>query len=337
MTDAVHIIAEAGTNHGGDPAVGRQLIDIAADGGADSVKFQVIYPEGLYLPATWQDGELVDNEVFAIRRAAMLDDAEWPGLAAHARQRGLGFSASVFDDRGLDLLDELDADYVKLASTDLNNHGLLRAAAARGRRVVLSTGLSSLAEVHDAVEVFTAAGGDDLVLLHCVSIYPAPVERANVGFVEVLRREFGLPVGFSDHTESSVAAVAAVALGATWLEKHITFDRGAEGFDHVYAAEPDTFAAYVADVRAASAALAGTDGKVSDDEASVRDRARRSVYAATDLDAGHVLGAEDLLVVRPPGPLDPGDVDGLLGRPLERPLRRYEALDWQAVGGEPTG
>ena len=327
----VHVIAEAGNNHNGDPGTARELIGVAADAGADSVKFQVIYPEGLYLPAFPRNGGYEENEVIAARRRFMLSDDDYRALAAEAEQRGVAFSASVFDRQGLDLLDSLDPAYLKVASCDLNNVAFVREVAERGRMVVLSTGMSTLEEVKRTVDAALSTGNEQLVLLHCVSVYPATLEQMRLSFIDELRDTFGLPVGLSDHTPTSTAAAMAVARGATWLEKHYTLDKSQEGFDHAYALEPGELAAYVADVRAAEAALATEGEKVGADERSVMERARRSIYAAADLEEGAELSEDDLLVVRPQGPLDAADLDSVVGRRLTRPVRRYEALTWEAL------
>jgi N,N'-diacetyllegionaminate synthase len=235
-------------------------------------------------------------------------------------------SASVFDERGLDLLDVIDAPYIKLASCDLNNGPLLCAAAERGRTLILSTGMSSLAEVERAVTQATNAGAKELVLLHCVSVYPCPLDEINVGFVATLRTEFDTAVGLSDHTESSVAAAMAVALGATWIEKHFTLDRAAQGFDHHYAMEPEQLAAFVEDVRGSSAAMTAPPAKVGNQEMTVRSRARRGLFAARDLEAGAVVEPDDVLIVRPESELTPNDLEMVVGRALTKPVRQHEAF-----------
>lgn len=327
----VHVIAEAGNNHNGDARTAHELIDTAAQAGADSVKFQIIFPEGLYLPAFPRDGGYEENEVIAARRRFMLSDADYRSLAAHAADAGIGFSASVFDRRGLDLLDALDPPYLKIASTDLNNIAFVREVAARGRRVVLSTGMSTLEEVKRSVDAALATGNSDLVLLHCVSVYPATLEQLRLWFIDELRATFDLPVGLSDHTPDSRAAVMAIAKGATWIEKHFTLDKTQEGFDHAYALEPVELASLVGDARAATTALTADEPKVGADERTVMQRARRAIYAADDLPEGTVLTAEHLAIVRPEGPLAASDVDAVVGRRLARPLRRYEALTWEAL------
>lgn len=327
----VHVIAEAGNNHNGDPKTAEQLVAAAADAGADSVKFQIIYPEGLYLPAFPRDGGYAENEVIAARRRFMLSDDDYRELARQAVDRGLAFSASVFDRQSLDLLDSLDPAYVKVASCDLNNVAFVREVAERGRKVVLSTGMSTLEEVKHTVDAALATGNADIALLHCVSVYPATLAEMHLSFIDELRRTFDLPVGLSDHTPTSTAAAMALARGATWLEKHFTLDRTQEGFDHAYALEPGDLETFVNDVRAADAALSDATPKLSGGERAVMERARRSIYAADDLDAGATLGEGDLLVVRPQGPLSAADFDRVLGRRLSRPVPRYEALTWDAL------
>ncbi len=327
----VHLIAEAGTNHGGSLDTARRLIEMAKEAGADSVKFQIIYPEGLYLPEFFVNGAYVPNEVFAKRQAAMLSDDDWRRAAEHARAQDLPLSASVFDRRGLDLLEALDAPYIKIASCDLNNTPLLCEAAERGRRLIVSTGMSTLPEIERAVAAVQRIGNVDLVLMHCVSMYPCPTGRTNVGFVEVLRRTFGLPVGFSDHTESSVAAAMAVALGASWIEKHLTLDRTASGFDHAYAMEPAMWKAYAADLRSAEEAGRAPAEKVQSAEAGVRQRARRALYAARDLQPGETIVESDVLIVRPEGPLAPADAERIVGRRAGRTIRRFEPITWEGL------
>ncbi len=326
MNDTLHIIAEAGTNHNADPATARELIDVAIAAGADSVKFQVIYPEGLYLPRTLEDGVYKDNEVFEIRRAGMLSDDDYSELATFCREKEIPMSASVFDRRGLDLLDEIDAPYIKLASSDLNNSDLLKAAAERGRKMIISTGMASLGEVERAVKDILSTGNRDLVLMHCVSAYPCPAADTNLGFIKTLDAAFGFPLGYSDHTQSSVAGAIAVSMGVTWLEKHFTLDCNAEGFDHIYAMEPEPLKSYIADMRSAAAACCRPHEKVRGTEATVKPRARRGLYAARDIASGETLTQDDILIVRPEGPLLPNQAELILGRTVRADIRQYEAL-----------
>jgi len=323
----LHIIAEAGTNHAGKRDLAKRLIGIAAEARADSVKFQIIYPEGLYLPVTIApDGTRTPSEVVAKRRAMMLSDDEYRKLRDDALELGIPMSASVFDTRGVRLVNELDAPYIKFASCDLDNSALLKTGAETGRKIILSTGMSTLGEVETAVADVLSTGNRDVVLLHCVSCYPATLAQMNLGFITTLRAAFGLPVGLSDHTEDSRASLMALALGATWFEKHCTYDRAAEGFDHAYAMEPAGLARYIADLREGELALRAPIPKVSKQEAATAERARRGVYAARDIAPGEILHDDDLLVVRPPNGTRPNEAALLVGRPVSVALHQHEPI-----------
>lgn len=330
----MHAIAEAGNNHNGDVGTAKRLIEVAADAGASSVKFQIIHPEMLYLPAFPTEGGYRENGVIGARRRHMLSDDEYAELARTCCERRIAFSASVFDAAGIALLDRLDVDYIKIASCDLDNIGLVRTAAETGRRIVLSTGMATLSEVERTLEAVRGEGHDDLVLLHCVSVYPATLGQMNLSFIGSLAR-FGFPVGLSDHTPDHTAAAIAMALGATWFEKHFTLDRTQEGFDHAYALEPHELCAYVSSLVAGEESLTPRAEKVGADEQEVACRARRSIYAARDIGPGTVLDEDDLLVVRPQGPLTAADLERVLGQRLVAPLRRYEALTWEHVETSP--
>lgn len=324
--DGVHLIAEAGTNHNGDVRTALALVDAAAAAGAQSVKFQMIFPEGLYLPVERKDGRVVESAVFRRRAEMALSPDDFRRIAAYCRDHNIAFSASVFDQAGIDLLCELDAPYIKIASCDLNNSPLLRAAARTGRRLVISTGMSTLEEIEKAVGDVEQTGHNDMVLMHCVSAYPCPTAQVNLGFIDTLADRFGYPAGFSDHTEQSLAAAIAVAKGATWIEKHLTLDRASPGFDHAYAMQPAMFIAYANDVRTAQSACRRRIEKVGPQEREVRVRARRGLYAARDLQPGEVLRECDVLIVRPQGPLGPNDLGRILNRPLRQALAKYDAL-----------
>lgn len=329
----VHIIAEAGSNYNGSVDLARQLNAAAAAAAADSVKYQIIYPEGLYRPGQYAYGHYDIAEVWKIRQSGVLDDDAWRAVAADAAARGITFSASVFDTRGLDLLCELNPPYLKIASCDLNNLRFLREVAQRGLPMVVSTGMSTLGDIECAVATLAAEGieGERLVLLHCVSAYPAPLGTTNLAFLATLRAAFGTAVGFSDHTTGDIAACAAVALGATWLEKHFTTDRTLDGFDHKHAHEPDQLAAYVAAVREMEASLVPRIAKIGPAEAYTRQRARRGVYAARALPAGHCITGDDLLIVRPESPIAADRADELIGMRLKAPLGAHEPYGWEGL------
>lgn len=324
----IHLIAEAGTNHNGSIATGKKLIRKAAHAGADSVKFQMIFPDGLYLPVEHLAGGATQpSAVFARRQATALNADGFRELAAYCREFRVAFSASVFDPKGIDLLVELDAPYIKIASCDLNNSPLIMRAAATGKRLVISTGMSDLEEIKRAIDDARRGGASDIVLMHCVSVYPCPASQANVAFLDTLAASFDVTLGYSDHTESSIAAAIAVSKSVTWIEKHVTLDRGSEGFDHAYAMEPAMFEAYVADVTAAYHASRPPAAKVCDAERDVRRRARRGLYAARRIEPGQTIRHDDVLIVRPESALAPNQISDLVGRASTRVIEQYQPLE----------
>jgi N,N'-diacetyllegionaminate synthase len=327
----IHIIAEAGTNHNGSKEKAKELIDLARRAGADSVKFQIINPWGLYLPGQYSYGHYDIKKVIEIRQSTVLPDDTYRELASYSKTSGIAFSASVFDKEGLDLLCSLNPPYIKIASCDLNNIRFLKQVVERGKKVVLSTGMSSLQDIEKTLKALQTTGKPDLVLLHCVSVYPAKTEQANLSFIGTLRKNFGLEVGFSDHTGESVAACMALALGATWFEKHFTTDRTQQGFDHAYAMEEEGFAKYISDLRAAETAMAPKDEKISDAERYTRKRARRSLYASRDIKAGEMIRDEDILCVRPEGIMNADDIDLLIGKKAVAEIKQHEAFSLDKI------
>lgn len=330
---SVHIIAEAGSNYNGSVSLARDLNAAAAKAAADTVKYQIIYPEGLYRPGQYPYGHYDIKEVWRIREEGVMTDEQWFEIAEDAAAKGITFSASVFDTRGLDLICRMNPPYIKLASCDLNNLRFLREVAERGHRMIVSTGMSTLADIEKAVATLSKAGveGDRLVLLHCVSAYPSQLADTNLAFIPTLKNAFGTAVGFSDHTLSHEAACAAVALGATWVEKHFTTDHTLDGFDHKHALEPDVLVSYVQAIRAMENSLKPKVAKIGSAEAYTRQRARRGIYLAKDLPAGHRLTSEDLAIVRPESPIPADQIDDLIGTVLKRPLEAHAPLDWADV------
>lgn len=316
------VIAEAGVNHNGRVELAHQLVDAAADAGADVVKFQTFDPVALAAAdaptAAYQRsaGEMDDQRTM-LDRLALPPDA-WAGLQAHARERGVVFLSTPFDDASADLLDALDVPAFKVGSGELTNTPFLERLARRGRPLLISTGMAEMVEVAAAVDAVAAAGGPPIALLHCVSSYPARPEDANLRAIETMRRAFGVPVGWSDHTLGIELALAATAVGAALLEKHLTLDRTLPGPDHPASLEPGEFRAMVAGVRATASAL-GSGVKVPvDAERGVAAVARRSLHWRRALETGTRIDAEDLIALRPASGLAPGRWRELEGRRTAR-------------------
>jgi N,N'-diacetyllegionaminate synthase len=326
------VVAEAGVNHNGDIELARRLVDAAAEAGADAVKLQTFVAEHVvseHAPkAEYQlaAAEQPESQLEMLRRLELDRDAHVE-LKRRAEGRGLLFLSTPFDASSVDLLDELGVEAFKVASPDLTNFPLLDAIAERGRPVLLSTGLATLAEVEAGVERLRASGAAHIVPLHCTTEYPAPLDEANLLAIPAMREALGLPIGYSDHTQGLEAAVAAVALGACVLEKHFTLDRALPGPDHRASLEPSEFAALVGAVRRVESALGDGVKEPSPSERRNLPVVRRSLAAADDLPAGVWLTRGMLIALRPGTGISPSRVDEVVGRRLRRDLALHELLD----------
>jgi N-acetylneuraminate synthase/N,N'-diacetyllegionaminate synthase len=320
------VIAEAGVNHNGDPALAHRLVDAAADAGADAVKFQTFDPVALAAA----DAPLAEYQRAGASRASdqrdmlaalALPDEAWSGLAAHAAERRVAFLSSPFDDGSAELLDRLGVPAFKIPSGELTNHPFLARLAARGRPLLMSTGMADIREVAAAIDVIAAAGDPPIALFHCVSSYPAAAEDANLRAMATLRAAFGVPTGWSDHTPGIELPTAAAALGASLLEKHLTLDRTLPGPDHAASLEPADFAALVAAVRSVESAV-GDGAKVpTPAELETAMVARKSLVWGHDLEPGAVVSEDDLLAQRPGTGLAPARRAEVVGHATTRRVR----------------
>jgi N,N'-diacetyllegionaminate synthase len=330
------VIAEAGVNHNGDLGLARRLVDAAADAGADAVKFQTFRTGALVSAAAPKARYQVETTGGGESQQAMLARLELSAeahaaLMQHAARRGLVFFSTPFDEASADLLEGLGVDLFKVPSGEVTNVPLLRHIAAKGRPVLLSTGMCTLDEVAAAVATIRAAGDPPLAILHCVSAYPAPAEDTNLKAMDTLRARFDCPVGLSDHSLGIEIALAAVARGAALLEKHVTLDRTLPGPDHRASLEPADFAALVRGVRAVESALGDGVKRPMPSELDTRAVARRSLVAARALAAGHRLGPDDIAIKRPGTGIPPADMDRVLGQRLRRGVAADELLDWSGL------
>lgn len=326
------VIAEAGVNHNGDVAIAHQLVDAAADAGADVVKFQTFAPDQLAsatAPAAEYQraaGAGADGQREMLERLALPADA-WSPLRDHAEGRGLVFLSSPFDDQSADLLERIGVPAFKVGSGELTNHPYLARLARKGRPLLVSTGMATMREVAEAMDVIAQANDVPVGLFHCVSSYPARPEDSNLRAMATMRAAFGVPVGWSCHTTGIEVSVAAAALGADLVEKHLTLDRSMPGPDHEASLEPGAFAAMVDGIRTVTGAR-GTGHKAPvAAERDVARVARRSLHWATDLRAGDTVGPTDLVALRPGTGLRPGERDALVGRTVGRPVRAGVAVE----------
>lgn len=317
------VVAEAGVNHNGSLEMALRLVDAAADAGADIVKFQTFKSEEVVTPEAPMAAYQIRNtgggesQLEMIRKLELRDDA-FRAIRDHCRERGILFLSTPFDYYSADLLHGMVVAAFKVASGEITNHPLLAHIAHKAKPLIVSTGMSDLEEVANAIEVLHAAGNSQLVLLHCVSNYPASPASTNLRAMKTLEERFSVPVGYSDHTEGTAIALAAAAMGACVLEKHFTLDRTLPGPDHRASLEPPELAALVRDVRDVQAALGDGIKLPAQEERNTAAVARRSLVAAHDLRAGTVL-TEGMVVIRRPGiGLPPYHLHRILGRQLRQ-------------------
>lgn len=330
MDDRCYVIAEAGSNHNGDLNLALRLIDAASKAGADAVKFQLFRAETMYPQGAGTADYLGDETDIYEIIARMELPAEWlPRLAAACREREIDFLATPFDEASVDALDPF-VPLFKIASYELTHHPLLAHVASKGKPVLLSTGAADLEEIEHALDVLRSAGTGEITLLQCTAAYPTRLEALNVSVLAQLRDRFGVQVGLSDHSEDPVIApVVAIGAGASVIEKHFTLDRGLPGPDHRFALEPDELGRMVAAIRDAERAWGSGIKHVHEDEEELRAFARRSIFALKDIEAGDVLDAATIGVLRNgkkrPG-LTPSRYGEVLGRRAARAVPAGEAI-----------
>lgn len=315
------VVAEAGVNHNGDPRLALALVDAAADCGADAVKFQTFRAEALALDSAPQATYQRERASAASQRA-MLELLELPHAALvdvrrRADERGIVFLSTPFDAASLAELVMLDVAAIKIGSGDLTNLGLLREAAATRKPLLLSTGMADEDEI---ARVLRALGSVPLVLLHCTSAYPAPIEDANLRAMATMRERFGVPIGYSDHTPGIDVAMAAAALGAVVIEKHLTLDRSMRGPDHAASLDPSEFRRLVIGVRDVVAALGDGVKRPQPSEEGMSVAARRSLVTARSIAQGHIIRPGDLVAKRPGTGISPMDVDRFTNAVARRAL-----------------
>jgi pseudaminic acid synthase len=330
------VICELSGNHNGDLDRALAMIDAAAATGCDAIKLQTYTadtitmdsdrPEFLIRGGLWDGRKLYD----------LYQEAHTPfewhaALFERGRRAGVILFSTPFDETAVDLLAGLDAPAYKIASFEAVDLPLIRYAASKGRPLIISTGMANLAEIAAARQAALQAGAAGVVLLHCVSSYPAPLEDANVRTVADMAQRFGGPVGLSDHTPGTAASVAAVALGASVIEKHFTLARDDGGPDAAFSLEPAEFRALVADCKAAWRALGRAHYDLLGSERANL-QFRRSLYLMADVPAGRPLTRADVRSIRPGLGLSPEHLAEVVGRPAARDLRRGEPLAWDMLG-----
>jgi pseudaminic acid synthase len=330
-----YVIAELSGNHNHDIGRAYAIMEAAARAGADAVKLQTYTADTLTIDCdrpdfVLRDGLWAGRKLYELYQEAHTPWAWHEALFAKGRELGLAVFSTPFDDTAVDFLEGLGAPAYKIASFELVHLPLLRKVAATGKPVILSTGMADLAEMTEAVETLGTAGCRELVLLHCISAYPAPACDANLRTIADLAQRFALPVGLSDHTLGVGVPIAAVALGAVAIEKHVTLARADGGPDSAFSLEPDELATLVEGTRVAWEAIGTANYERAASEAG-NAIFRRSVYAVRDIAPGEILSADTIRIIRPGNGLAPRHFDELIGKRARVAIARGTALQWELV------
>lgn len=332
----VFIIAEAGVNHNGDMMLAKKLIDAAADAGADAVKFQTFTPEELVSEIAPQATYQVENtgkeeSQIAMLRGLVLPHKEHLVLKKYTEEKGLVFLSTPFSILDADFLETLGIVAYKIPSGELTNLPFLAHVAKKGKPIILSTGMGTLEEVREAVDVLKKSGASDIALFHCTSEYPAPPADINLRAMQTLSSEFGLPTGLSDHSEGICVAVAATALGACLVEKHFTLDRTLPGPDHKASLEPRELKEMIRCIRVVEQALGSSEKKPTKGELDTARVARKSIVAHRDITASTLITPEDIYIVRPGTGIPPKHFDKVVGKTAKQTITRGTPLQWDML------
>lgn len=332
-----YVIAEISANHNGSIERAKLLIKAAKECGAHAVKMQTYTPDTMTIDCRDDDfivkGGLWDGySLYGLYSEAYTPYAWHKELFDYAREIGVTLFSTPFDESAVDLLHELDAPAYKIASFELADLPLIKYVATKGKPVLMSTGMATQEEIAEALEAARGSGCNDVLLFHCISSYPAPIDQANISQINNLKNYFGVTVGLSDHTIGNTAAIAAVALGASAIEKHFTLSKADGGPDSEFSIEPDELRALVRDTRDAWLALGSGGFDRSDAEAGSK-IFRRSIYFVSDLKAGNQIRASDIRRIRPGFGLAPKYFESLIGKVVLRDVRRGQPVTLDLING----
>jgi len=332
------IIGEIGSNHGRSRKIVRELIDAAAQAKFDAVKFQIYDPQEAFSKNVMTKDVHLEHlygkeQWWKICRDRILMPREWfKEMFAYARKKGLIVFSAVHWAPDIKFLLDLGSQVFKIASIDCNHLPLLKEVAKAGKPMIISTGMARLDEIDETVKFLKKAGNDDIALLHCVSCYPPKPETVNLRNITLFKKRYPYPVGFSDHSVSNNMSVAAVALGATIIEKHLTLDRRMHGPDHPFALEPEDMKGLVRSVREVEAGLGSEKRVLSKDELASRKMIRRSLVARVNIRKGEKLTEAAVKYSRPSGGICPNDFEGKVkGHKAARDIPAETIITWDMV------
>ncbi|SFQ24491.1 N-acetylneuraminate synthase [Lachnospiraceae bacterium XBB1006] len=326
------IIAEAGVNFNGSLEIAYKMVDKAKEAGVDIVKFQTFVPEKLMSryaqKAEYQKKTTgADESQLEMIRKLMLTFDEFAQLKKYCEKVGMRFLSTPFDLESIDFLEKLGCDLWKIPSGEITNYPYLVKIAQTGKEIILSTGMSTMDEIEAAVAVLKKHGAGNITLLHCTTEYPAPLDEVNLSAMCTMRDAFGLEVGYSDHTQGIEVPIAAVAMGATVIEKHFTLDKNMEGPDHKASLEPDELAAMVKAIRNIELAIGNGEKKPSESEKKNMAVARKSIIAARDIKKGEIFTEENITTKRPGSGISPMMWERVIGTKAIRDFQEDELIE----------
>lgn len=330
------IIAEAGINHNGDILIAKKLIDAASKTGADFIKFQTFKTEfniskkaekAVYQKINTQDKTESQYEMV---KKLELSFENFEELKTYCEKREIGFLSTGFDYPSIDFLDRINIPFFKIASGEIVNKPFLEYIAKKGKPIVLSTGMSSLGEIEEALNIFLNEGisRDQITILHCTTEYPTPINEVNLNAMITIGDAFKTKIGYSDHTQGIEIPIAAAALGANVIEKHFTLDRKMDGPDHKASLEPDEFKEMVRAIRNIEMAMGNGIKMPSISEIKNIKIARKSIHYAQDLEVGTSLDFRHFVMKRPGDGISPMDYELLIGKQLVRKVYEEEKVNW---------
>jgi len=331
----VFIIAEAGSNHNRDLKQAKKLIEVATEAEADAVKFQTYSAETLYSKKTpnpdYLEGKMEKASVWNLIKDIELPRA-WQGeLADFARAHGLIFMSTPFDYEAIKELEELDMLAYKIASFEIVDLLFLKEIAKTNKPVILSTGMASLGDIEDALNAIREIGNNNIALLHCNINYPPPFRDLNLRAIQTLEQAFQVPVGYSDHTQSTIIPSVAVAVGACIIEKHFTLDRNLKGPDHKFALQPDELKEMVKNIRDTEIALGSPMKFMPKSENNLYQLARRSIIAKRKVPKGKVIDENDLIIKRPGFGIAPKFINIIIGRTAKKDIEEDDIITWDLI------
>ena len=325
------IIAEIGVNHNGSVELAKKLIDVAYDAKVDAVKFQTFKAwecASKYAPVAEYQKKEAENQ-YKLLEDLELDFADFADLKEYAESKGLVFLSTPDGQKSLDFLCDIGVKAIKIASGELTNLPYLTTIAFKKLPIILSTGMGTLAEVEEAISTLKLAGASDIMLMHCTTEYPAPLEECNLKAIQTMAQAFKLPIGFSDHTIGNEAAMLATALGAQIIEKHITLDKNMKGPDHAASIEPEELKNYVHSIRRTVKILGTGIKEPSHSEMKNIPLVRRGLVASKSLKKGDIITGENIAFKRPAKGIEPKNLMQVFGKKVLRDLAEDEPITWE--------